>query len=54
MTGREEPLVMARITANLSRYGLTTETSVEQFWESVFLLGDCMRIINQFVSGVGR
>jgi hypothetical protein len=33
VTGREEPHVIARIAANLSRYGLSTETSVEQFWE---------------------
>ncbi|KAI6184597.1 Sodium-and chloride-dependent creatine transporter 1 [Aphelenchoides bicaudatus] len=33
ITGKETPEQVRRIAANLSRYGLTTETSVEQFWE---------------------
>uniref|UniRef100_A0A915ES23 Transporter n=1 Tax=Ditylenchus dipsaci TaxID=166011 RepID=A0A915ES23_9BILA len=33
VTGKEQPFALSRIVGNLSRYGLQTETSVEQFWE---------------------
>lgn len=33
INGKESKAQLYRIAQNLSRYGLTTETAVEQFWE---------------------
>lgn len=35
ITGNEDATVISEIIANLSKYNLTTETSVEQYWELV-------------------
>ncbi|VIO94051.1 Sodium:neurotransmitter symporter family protein 3, putative [Brugia malayi] len=38
ITGREDATVISEIIANLSKYNLTTETSVEQYWERRVLM----------------
>lgn len=35
ITGSENATQLSEIIANLSKYNLTTETSVEQYWELV-------------------
>uniref|UniRef100_A0A1I8EY42 Transporter n=1 Tax=Wuchereria bancrofti TaxID=6293 RepID=A0A1I8EY42_WUCBA len=38
ITGREDATVISEIITNLSKYNLTTETSVEQYWERRVLM----------------
>uniref|UniRef100_A0A0R3RKM4 Transporter n=1 Tax=Elaeophora elaphi TaxID=1147741 RepID=A0A0R3RKM4_9BILA len=38
ITGREDATLISEITANLSYYNLSTETSVEQYWERRVLM----------------